>query len=257
MRKTPVQVNSFEEFKTYISQNSNGKNTRLFRGQENAKWDLNLQLFRLVEYHEKIEQLYDIEKNSFKNFKQEVSKINTNFPCESDWNLLSIAQHHKLPTRLIDWTTNALIALWFAFKDPNKKLKFRSVWGLYLTDKHKLDPDKDELFRGRFIKIFEPNKIDTRIEDQESWFSIQKMEIFKNFGGDGLPTFNKYNIINQEEEFDNYLIQIKIPNFLRKNILKELKKASIDQSSLSLNYENDLSRKLELICMKIKNKYFN
>jgi len=193
-------------------------------------------------------EFYKIEKKIVKEFKEHSINL-IQKDVKNDWDLLSIAQHYGLPTRLLDWTSDSLIALWFAFEEEKENTKDRIVWGLVVRNEYLVNFKKDNPYNlhERFIKVFEPIKIDPRIESQKSWFSIQNILVFKQGGGDGLPVFNEYNIINREREFEYFRMKMVMPNNLRKDILQKLDK-------LGINYQSIFSD-LSGICKNIEWKH--
>ena len=76
-----------------------------FRGHVDETWNLTPSIFRGSNAPRELEWL--------KKFKQQaISEILPGNRSEWDW--LCLAQHHKLPTRMLDWTTNPLVGLYFA-----------------------------------------------------------------------------------------------------------------------------------------------
>lgn len=218
-----LRFDSFEQYQKYLSLFQIEKEIRLYRGQE-EDWPLDSSLLRFVRKIGKLKDYYTIERRLYNALKKYLKSQNNASKDYNDWNYISVAQHYGLPTRLLDWTKNPLIALWFAFEKERIGLKERFVWGLIAENDLIVDFEVDNPFKGRLIKIFEPLRIDHRINNQESWFSIQNVSLPHppNVKGDGLPHFGEFNTMNEDFWFKLILVKFIFPESLRTDILKKL-----------------------------------
>lgn len=74
------------------------------------------------------------------------------FPPSNDFEWMFIAQHHRLPTRLLDWSTNALVALFFASDAAEQ----RKGDGIDECKRFHEDPFSDE---GFAVFVIDPARI--------------------------------------------------------------------------------------------------
>lgn len=136
-----LRARSLQEFITIVSKTvqdwsdaEKGESRLWYRGQSNAAWGLTPGQYR---YSDLDEQEVRSE------FQLKARPLLRDVPT-SEWEWYFIMQHHGLPTRLLDWTTGALLGLYFALRD-NTGSEDAAVWVLDPWALNKFSTRKSDL----------------------------------------------------------------------------------------------------------------
>lgn len=193
-----VTVSSWNELSDQLFTNSwkpkisRFRSDYVFRGLSNKDYQLKTSLMRLQGEYRKL------EKHLIRNFRKYAHR--NVLQDESIWNWLSLAQHHGLPTRLLDWTYSPYIALHFATSSLEEYDVDGVIWCVDYVRAHEILSDKllkllhkegcnafttqllkegaqsleqfDSLSDEDFVVFFEPPSLDDRIVNQYALFSV-------------------------------------------------------------------------------------
>jgi hypothetical protein len=196
MKEQIITVNSWAELQdalytdSWASSLNRFRSSFVYRGLEDRRFDLSTSLNREGESH--------LERHLLRNFRK-YSQIDDD-KNKSIWNWMALAQHHGLPTRLLDWTYSPYVALHFVTADFDKYHLDGAIWAVNYVDAIGHLPDQlrviieeegshvftaemldraarslEELAtlkREDFAVFFEPPSIDQRIVNQYALFSM-------------------------------------------------------------------------------------
>jgi hypothetical protein len=165
-----IIIKSVQDFLTHVDKrNSKGI---LYRGQSDAKYKLIPTLGRNSDkLKNRNVDIYQREKATLSIFQSEYCQF-TDVKCESDWELLALAQHHGLPTRMLDWSLSPLVALFFAVNaakpcDAAVYILDDGKW-IHGKELHKFNPlDINQPY------VYMPKHVTARLRAQQAVFTIQ------------------------------------------------------------------------------------
>lgn len=198
MNMNETRVNSWSELQDKLFEESwrpdiqRYRSPYAFRGQSDSNHRLDTTLMRLGgDYAE-------MEKHLLRNFRKYASRNEVD--DDRVWNWLSLAKHHGLPTRLVDWSFSPLVAMHFATGNLKNYHLDGAIWAVNYIQVHQFLPgvlrdelvaegsdvftvdmlsevasslaEFDQLAPEDFAVFFEPPSIDARIVNQFALFSM-------------------------------------------------------------------------------------
>ncbi len=254
---TPYDAGEIREIKQVIKV-ATTLSRSWFRGHPEKYGNLTPKIFH-PEYIEKISTKYETESEVVEEFKRVAPSLAKNIPNQEDhssW--LFIMQHHGAPTRLLDWTENALVALYFAVENFLCG-KDGELWAMYPPELNKKSYQRADI-ATKSNKIFKYLVEESYLAIPPAMGNIKKQEeLAKKYGLDKIPhyplalypTMNFPRMVAQLSRFTihpiphqgentipdlltdkKHLVRYVIPRDCKQNLINDLKSLGISRCTL-------------------------
>lgn len=211
-------IKSFNDFLKHIEFiEVMGYDINLFRGQSDNK-----PLLPAICREQPGVDSTEIEKRMLMDFKRRSPLLITR-TFESDWEWLIYAQHFGMKTRLLDWTSNPLVALWFACRSQHSMQKSSYLYILSCDENLQVDLFENQSpFGSSSTKVLRPTLNNERIVAQSGWFTVHK---YSNKA-------KRFVTLETNSLIKTNLKEIEIPANIKKDILNRLSMFGVNNRTI-------------------------
>lgn len=209
-----------------ISILSNLKRGLWYRGQSNFLWPLQTSIARVEGVSLSTEEALRRE------FDRRIAFLDTvKHPLPLP-ELYFLMQHHGVPTRLLDWTTNPLVALYFALSDEKEKENPACIWVL---DPSQLNRMFNENYPAKLDEKLLTGKDDSKViaicaAHTNSRMNSQRAEFTVHMHYTPLDRMKEATVAIKEK--------IIIPAHLKAELKEKLRTLGVDRSTLFPDLDN-------------------
>ncbi|HEX4375335.1 MAG TPA: FRG domain-containing protein [Puia sp.] len=190
----------------------------LFRGQSEKKT-----LVPSIERSNPKVDTTSTEKKMLEEFIRRTKTMTKGMQFDDEWDWLIYAQHFGMKTRLLDWTSNPLTALWFACSNEFKKDFDSVVYILKKAETFLLNKSiETSPFKRSKTQVLKPTLNNERIIAQSGWFTAHKYSTSANCFVD----------LRTNAEIKDSIIEVIIPKGTKPTVLESLNVFGINSQSL-------------------------
>lgn len=259
--KKQFDINNKDDFERIVNDVRNGRipfigeqYQELYRGQSKDSYVLKPGISRYVKTKE---ELNILEAEIISDFKKMVNKSPnttkyiqlTDFDndFENDWRWIEQIQHFRIPTRLLDWTIDPRIALFFAVESNQTEVGqfwiFKSPLNWSCDEHFEIDPFDKNIDLISNSSFYVEDDYQDKIAEQRMSFQSGKFT-FQNSEKSIEPMENQNHLKDK-------MLKYTINPSSKQNLLDYLLEFNINEDTVYVRYDDEI----ETLIGELKEKY--